>query len=38
MLIAIFNNLPELILGLCWTGVVFASGRKFERWKSARAE
>ncbi len=31
MMIAIFNNLPEMILGLTWSGVVFWVGRRFER-------
>lgn len=33
MMIAIFNNLPELILGLCWTGVVFTLGKRYGRWR-----
>lgn len=36
MMIAVFNNLPELILGLTWTGVVFSLGRRFQRWQSNR--
>jgi hypothetical protein len=36
MMIAVFNNLPELILGITWSGVVFAGGRRFERWKASR--
>lgn len=35
MLIAVFNNLPELILGACWTGVVFWAGRRFQTWKTS---
>jgi hypothetical protein len=35
MMIAIFNNLPELILGICWTAVVFTAGRRFQRWKAS---
>ena len=36
MMIAVFNNLPELVLGLCWTCVVFTAGRRWERRKTAR--
>ena len=34
MWIAVINNLPEMILGACWTGVVFVAGRRFERWRA----
>lgn len=33
MWVAVVNNLPELILGACWTVVTFAAGRRFERWR-----
>ncbi len=36
MWIAVVNNLPEMALGLCWTGVFFWIGRCFERWKASR--
>ena len=36
MWIAIVNNIPELALGITWTGLVFAAGlwagRRIERW------
>lgn len=38
MLVALFNNLPEMILGASWTGLVFWAGRRFERWRVARRE
>lgn len=31
MLIAVFNNLPELILGTCWSIVLVWAGRRIER-------
>lgn len=31
MLIALFNNLPEIVLGAAWTGLVFWFGRRWER-------
>jgi len=31
VLVALFNNLPELILGAAWTGLVFWAGRRWER-------
>lgn len=34
MMVAVLNNLPELILGACWTAVIFAAGRRFERWRA----
>lgn len=34
MMIAVFNNLPELILGLTWTVTVFHLGRRYQRWRS----
>lgn len=36
MLIAVFNNLPEIALGVCWSSVMFWLGRRFERWKASR--
>lgn len=36
MLIAIVNNLPELFLGACWTGVTFVLGSRFGRWRERR--
>jgi hypothetical protein len=37
--VALFNNLPELILGAAWTGLTFWAGRRVERrWpKKAKA-
>lgn len=35
MMIAVFNNLPELILGLTWTVVVFSLGRRYQSWKNS---
>jgi hypothetical protein len=32
VVIAILNNLPDLILGFCWSSVLFYVGRRFERW------
>lgn len=34
MWIAVVNNLPELAMGLCWTGFAFWAGRRFERWRA----
>lgn len=34
--VAIVNNLPEFVLGVCWTSVVFWTGRRFERWRTRR--
>jgi hypothetical protein len=34
MMIALFNNLPELIGLTAWTGLTFWTGRRFERWLS----
>ncbi|WP_281059867.1 hypothetical protein [Mesorhizobium sp. M2A.F.Ca.ET.039.01.1.1] len=34
--IAVINSLPELVLGTCWTAVVFTLGVRFGRWRSAR--
>jgi hypothetical protein len=34
MMIALVNNLPELILGAAWTGLVFRSGIAFARWRA----
>lgn len=31
VLVAIFNNLPELLMGAAWTGLVFWAGRRWER-------
>lgn len=31
MLVALFNNLPELILSAAWTGLVFWQGMRFAR-------
>lgn len=31
VLIALFNNLPEIALGLAWSGLIFWAGRRFER-------
>lgn len=36
MWVAVFNNLPEMLLGLCWSGVIFLAGRRFERWRAGR--
>lgn len=35
MMIAVFNNLPELIMGVVYSGVLFWGGRRFERWKAS---
>ena len=37
MWIAVMNNLPELILGLTWTVVVFIVGMKFQAWKNRKS-
>lgn len=34
MMFAIINNLPELVLGIAWTGLVFRSGMTFARWRA----
>jgi hypothetical protein len=31
MWVAVLNNLPELVLGTAWTGLVFWIGRRWER-------
>lgn len=31
MWVAVLNNLPELTMGLAWTGLVFWVGRRWER-------
>lgn len=36
MMIAVFNNLPELILGLTWTIAVFSIGKRYGRWRATR--
>lgn len=35
MIVAFANNLPELLLGTCWTIVAFWLGRRWERWRGA---
>lgn len=35
MMIAVLHNLPELIMGLTWSSVVFWTGRRFERWRAS---
>lgn len=36
MWIAVINNLPELILGACWTVVTFWLGTRFGRWRAPK--
>lgn len=36
MWIAIINNIPELILGGCWTVVTFLVGARFGAWRQRR--
>lgn len=36
MWIAVINNLPEMILGGAWTGLVFWTGSRFGRWRARR--
>jgi hypothetical protein len=36
MWIAVINNLPEMILGGAWTGLVFWTGVRFGRWRPRR--
>lgn len=36
MWVAVFNNLPELAMWLCFAGVTFYAGRRFERWRTPR--
>lgn len=35
MWIAVVNNLPEMILGAAWTGLVFWTGVRVGRWRRA---
>lgn len=35
MMVAVLNNLPEIIVGLCFSGVVFWLGRRYERWRTS---
>lgn len=34
MWVAVFSNLPELLMWGFSMGVVFYAGRRFERWRS----
>lgn len=36
MWVAVVNNLPEIALGLCWSGVVGFVGYKFGAWRAKR--
>jgi hypothetical protein len=36
MWIAVFNNLPELFLGACWSYTMFWGGMRFERWRKSK--
>jgi len=36
MWIAVFNNLPEMILGASWSGLVFWAGMRVGRWRAGR--
>lgn len=36
MLVALFNNLPELIMGAAWTGLVFYTGMRWQRWRGSK--
>lgn len=36
MWFAVVNNIPEIALGLCWSSVVFWTGRRFERKLGSR--
>nr|DAM62875.1 MAG TPA: hypothetical protein [Caudoviricetes sp.] len=36
MLIAVFNNLPELILGSAWTGLCFWTGLRVGKWRASK--
>jgi len=31
----LLNNLPQIMLGACWTGVMFWLGMKFQRWRDS---
>lgn len=35
MWVAVLNNLPEMILGACWTYTAVWAGMRFERWRSS---
>jgi hypothetical protein len=34
MMIALFNNIPQLALGICWTWVCVWTGMRIQRWRS----
>jgi hypothetical protein len=36
MWVAVFNNLPEMILGACWTYTMVWVGMRFERWRNSK--
>ncbi len=36
MIIALFNNLPQIALDVCWTWVMIWAGMRFERWRTSR--
>lgn len=36
MMIALFNNIPQLALGVCWTWVCIWGGMRFERWRNSK--
>jgi hypothetical protein len=35
MMVAVLNNLPEMILGACWTYTAVWAGMRLERWRSS---
>jgi hypothetical protein len=35
MWIALFNNIPEIALGLCWSYTMLWAGMRFERWRTS---
>lgn len=37
MWIAVFNNLPEMVLGAAWSGLVFYAGTRLGRRLSRRS-
>jgi hypothetical protein len=37
MWFAVVNNLPELILAICWSCVVFKAGDKFGHWRASKS-
>ena len=35
MWVALFNNIPEIMLGLCWSYTMVWCGMRFERWRNS---